>query len=74
MENATKRIRKARRQGLARKKDLGPGTRAKLRSPGMAGADNPGPVGANARRKTLLTQRKTRREAPGITRARAAQS
>ena len=68
MENHTKRIRKARRQGLARKKDLAPSNRAQLREPGMAGRDNPADFRPNARRRTTLTNRKTERQARGTTR------
>lgn len=68
MENHTKRIRKARRQGLASSKEISRrGTRAQLREPGMAGRDNPGEPRANARRGTLVTGRKTKRQARSIT-------
>ena len=62
MENATKRIRKARRQGLARGKDVAPATRANLSGSGMAGRDNPATPRANARCKTLVSVRKTKRQ------------
>jgi hypothetical protein len=62
MENATKRIRKARREGAqATKKDLAPPTREQPRTPGMAGRDNPAEPRANARRKSLVTARKAKR-------------
>jgi hypothetical protein len=64
MENHTKRIRKARRQGLATKKDLAPPTRRlALRGRGMQGPDVPGEPRANARKKTAATHRKTKRSA-----------
>lgn len=77
MENATKRIRKARRQGLAGGKNLAPTTRANLSGSGMAGRDTPGTPRAGARRKSAITQRKTKRQArrtssrPGTRRASA---
>jgi hypothetical protein len=62
MENHTKRIRKARRQGLAHKKDLAePNPRQSVRGGGMPAV--PGEKRPNARRKTLVTQRKTKRQA-----------
>ena len=68
MENHTKRIRKARRQGLASSKDVGRrGTRAQLREPGMAGRDTPGEPRANARRTSLQTGRKQKRQARSLT-------
>lgn len=68
MENHTKRIRKARRQGLAPGKETGRrGTRAPLSEPGMAGRDNPAEFRPNARRKSLTTARKTKRQARSIT-------
>jgi hypothetical protein len=67
MENHTKRIRKARRQGLARNDDPQP-TRANLRAGGMAGRDNPAEPRPNARRATQLTNRKTERQAKSTTR------
>lgn len=67
MENHTKRIRKARRQGLASSKEIGRrGTRAQLREPGMAGRDNPSEFRANARRDSLTTGRKTKRQARSL--------
>lgn len=67
MENHTKRIRKARRQGLAPSKELSRrGTRASLREAGMAGRDNPAEFQANARRKSLVTGRKTKRQARSL--------
>lgn len=68
MENATKRIRKARRQGLAPSKEIGRrGTKAQLRTPGMAGRDNPGEFRPSARRKSLVTGRKLKRQERRIT-------
>lgn len=68
MENHTKRIRKARRQGLASTgKELNRrGTRAQLHEPGMAGRDNPGEFRANARRDSLSTGRKAKRQARSL--------
>lgn len=67
MENHTKRIRKTRRQGLATGKDIDRrGTRAVLRGTGMAGRDIPGEPRANARRDSLSTGRKARRQARSI--------
>lgn len=64
MENHTKRIRKARRQGLANSKDIDRrGTKANLRVPGMAGRDVPDIPRANRRKATLSTGRKARRQA-----------
>ena len=68
MENHTKRMRKARRQGLTKKKDLAPSNRAQLREPGMAGSDDPGEFRPNARKRTTLTHRKSEREARSSTR------
>lgn len=62
-ENHTKKIRKARRQGLARSKEIDRrGTRAQLREPGMAGRDNPSEFRANARKQSLTTGRKAKRQ------------
>jgi hypothetical protein len=68
MENHTKRIRKARRQGLAQKKlsDLAPSTRrTSLRGRGMAGPDVPGAPRPSERRKFASTNRKTKRDIRG---------
>lgn len=68
MENHTKRIRKARRQGLASRSEIGRrGTRAELRVPGMAGRDTPGEPKPNARRATVQTGRKQKRQTRSIT-------
>lgn len=67
MENHTKRIRKARRQGLAQKKDLGAPTR-RMSLRGESLRDVPGTRRANARRKTLTTNRKSKRNARRTTR------
>lgn len=62
-EYHTKRIRKARRQGLAPSKEVGRrGTKANLREPGMAGRDNPAEFRPNARRTSLTTGRKSKRQ------------
>jgi hypothetical protein len=62
MENATKRIRKARRQGLAAyEHGLGRSTHANLSGPAMAGRDVPGEPRANAR-KSVMSQRKSKRQ------------
>lgn len=62
-ESHTKRIRKARRQGLAPSQEMDRrGTKANLRTPGMAGRDTPGEFRANARRGSLTTGRKTKRQ------------
>ena len=67
MENHTKRIRKARRQGLAPSKEIGRrGPRVSLRKSGMAGVDTPGEPRANARSKSLTTGRKTKRQARSL--------
>ena len=62
MENATRRIRKARRQGLARRAGAAPGagTRAALGEPNR-GKDLPHEPRGNERRKTLISGRKTKR-------------
>jgi hypothetical protein len=75
MENKTKRIRKARRQGLADSKEIGRrGTRASLREPGMAPRDTPGEPRANARKSSLVTGRKAKRQARSAPTARRAAS
>ena len=62
MENHTKRMRKARRQGLAdHGKNLGRTPRVRFSTP-LAGADLPGEPRATARRKELSTGRKTKRQ------------
>ena len=61
MENHTKRIRKARRQGLATRKDTTIPTPRRARALRVPGSDE-GPPRADARRKTLLTGRKTKRQ------------
>jgi len=66
MENHTKRIRKARRQGLAQSKELEPPTRRMpLRGRGMAGPDVPGTPRPTARRKTTVTKSKAERQVRG---------
>jgi hypothetical protein len=62
MENHTKRIRKARRQGLAENgKALARSPRARF-STRLAGADDPSTPRPNARRKSLTTARKQKRQ------------
>lgn len=62
MENHTKRIRKARRQGLAdHGKALARSPRVRF-STRLAGADNPATPRANARRKSTTTARKQKRQ------------
>jgi hypothetical protein len=69
MENHTKRIRKARRQGLARKKDFSaPNPRLQVRGRQTPAADTVQDPPANTRRKSVLTQRKTERQARATTR------
>jgi hypothetical protein len=69
MENHTKRIRKARRQGLARKKDFSaPNPRLQVRGQQTPADGTPQDPPANSRRKSTLTQRKTEREARNTTR------
>jgi hypothetical protein len=71
MENHTKRIRKARRQGLATKKpsDLGePTRRLQLRGQGMQPRDIPGEMRATDRRDSVVTKRKAKRQIRGSTR------
>lgn len=66
MENHTKRIRKARRQGLVRSKEVGPPTRrTTLRGRGMAGADVPGEPRAHVRRSEMMSKRKAERAVRG---------
>ena len=75
MENHTKRMRKARRQGLATKKpgDLGaPTRRLQLRGRGMDARDTPGEMRATDRRTTAVTKRKAKRQLRGSTRRVAA--
>jgi hypothetical protein len=62
MENATKRIRKARRQGLARGKDLAPTPKVSFRGTGATGSDNPATPSPRGR-KDLVGQRKSKRQA-----------
>jgi hypothetical protein len=65
MENHTKRIRKARRQGLAQNgKDLGPSPRVRFNTR-LAGGDIPTEPRANERRTELITGRKAKRQKPG---------
>ena len=67
MENHTKRIRKARRQGLGSPRAVGT-TRARFGERGEPrGGDMPSTPRANARRKTTLTTRKTKRQRPAAT-------
>jgi hypothetical protein len=71
MENHTKRMRKARRQGLATKKpgDLSPPTRRlQLRGRGMDARDTPGEMRATNRRDTVITKGKAKRQLRGATR------
>lgn len=69
MENHTKRMRKARRQGLAHKKDLSePNRRLQVRGNRRPDADTAEAPPANHRRKSTLTHRKTERQARSTTR------
>ena len=69
MENHTKRIRKARRQGLAKKKDLStPNPRLQVSGRQKPADDTHLDPPANVRRKSTLTQRKTERQARSTTR------
>jgi hypothetical protein len=64
MENKTKQMRKARRQGVARKKDLSaPSRRQQVRGQQTPRDDTGTDPAANTRRRTTLTQRKTERQA-----------
>ena len=71
MENATKRIRKGRRQGLQRGKDLGLPSRVRYGGRGkIAGRDLPSEPRPNERRDELVTRRKAKRHRrTGIRRA-----
>jgi hypothetical protein len=71
MENHTKRMRKARRQGLASKKpsDIGtPTRRMPLRGRGMELRELPGEKRATGRRDTAVTKRKAKRKSRGTAR------
>lgn len=69
MENHTKRIRKARHQGLAKKKDLStPNRRLQVRGGQKPADDTAMEPPANVRRKNTLTQRKAERQARSTTR------
>ena len=71
MKSHTKRIRKARRQGLASKKpgDLAPPTRRmQFRGSGMEARDLPGETRATERRETVATKRKGQRRIRGMAR------
>ena len=71
MENHTKRIRKARRQGFqSTSKELAPPrpSRSRFRRAPTEAPDLPGNRRANARKKTLTTTRKARRQRPAGTR------
>ena len=69
MENHTKRIRKARRQGLAQKKDVSTPNRRLQVSGRQKPANDPRlDPPANVRRKSTLTQRKAERQARSTTR------
>lgn len=68
MENHTKRMRKALRQGLASRKpsDLGtPTRRLQLRGGGLEARDRPGEMRAADRRTSVVTKRKARRQTRG---------
>jgi hypothetical protein len=65
MENKTKRMRKARRQGLAENgKNLGRSPRVRFDTQ-LAGADRPNAPRANERRAQTTTGRKAKRQRPG---------
>lgn len=69
MENHTKRIRKARRQGLARKKDFSaPNPRLQVRGSPTPRNDPRLEPPANTRRESVITQRKAERQARNTTR------
>lgn len=67
MENHTKRIRKARRQGLGSPREIG-ATRARFGPRGqIAGEDMPSTPRANARRRSTMTTRKAKRQGSAVT-------
>jgi hypothetical protein len=71
MENHTKRIRKSRREGFqSTSKELAPPrpSRSRVRRTPSAVLDVPGTRRANARKKSLTTTRKTKRQRPAGTR------
>ena len=69
MENHTKRMRKARRQGLARKKDLSaPNPRLQVRGRQTPRAGTPTASRSRGPRKSALTQRQAGRQARVTTR------
>ena len=71
MENHTKRIRKARRHGFqSTSKELAPPrhSHSRFRRTPTEALDLPGNRRANARKKTLATTRKTKRQRPAGTR------